>query len=178
MRYLAVAALAVFWLSMGCAAPGVAPGEQGQPPAIEAFWAPEAVRENTYWRLYLKVADADCDLAALYARVHQLGRGGFPVQQFNLGGSDRCGASGQITMWLGPEFLWSARLTVAVWAKDAAGGNSRRLELPLLVDGPPETVPPEEFRGPEFERTLGTISARPRSPIFDGGRPGIRGFGR
>jgi len=174
------ALVAAILLAAGCAAAAPeAPPEAGRPkpapPVIEKHWAPEATREGTYWRVYLAASDPDCDLAAVYVRVSQLGQAGYPLQQFNLGQDDRCRAAGQISFWLGPEMLWSARLTIEVWAKDAAGNSSRVLALPLVVDGPPEAQPPEEFRAPEFGRTLGNINIRLRSPLFDGGRPGLRG---
>ncbi len=174
--------LLVALVAAGCAAAPPAPevkgaaGEvPGRPPVIEAAWAPETGRQYTRWHVYLKVSDPDCDLAAIYASVSQLGFGGYPLQQINLPGKKRCTASGQLSLLLGPEYLWGSRLTVEVWGQDAAGRASPKHTFQVVVDGPAETQPPPEFRGPEYARSLGTINVHLRSPIFDRGRPGLGG---
>jgi hypothetical protein len=176
MRFFLLVALL---LAAGCAAaPPAGQGEAAavpQPPVIEKAWAPETVRDGTYWQAYLKVADPDCDLAGIYARVSQLGFGSYRIQQFNLGEGDRCGVAGRVSFFIGPDFLWGSRFEVALWVKDKAGNNSQRLTFPVLVDGPPTTPPPADLSGPEFQRPLGSITVRLRSPVFERGRPGLGG---
>jgi hypothetical protein len=161
--------LLVLALGAGCATP---PAEHPRPPEMRA-WAPEAARQGTYWRLYLAATDPACQMEAIYVRVAQLGQGGYPLQQVMLPDKDRCQVAGQLGLWLGPEFLYSARFQVEVWVANRFGDTSRKQTFDVVVDGPPEEKPPAEFQGPEFRRSLGAINIRLKSPIYDRQRPGL-----
>jgi len=170
-------------LAAGCAAAPAPKGQvevSGRPtaqgPAITAAWAPEAVREGTYWRLYLSAADPGCAVTTLYADVEQLGFGSYRLQQIQLPRSDRCGLHGQLTFPVRGSFLWGARFTVTVWVEDATGRKSQQVTFPVVVDGAPEVKPPAPYQGPEFQRVLGSIDVQLRSPTFDGGPSGFRGL--
>jgi len=178
-RFVAVFALLFV---MGCASgpEQTAPGTPGSPPVIDKVWAQDALRQNQVWRIYLSASDPDCDLKEIHVYVTQLGQAGYPLQQFMLGGDDRCGVKGQLYMPTGFAYLYGSVVQARVTLVDSAGNTSQPAVLPLTINGAVEQEPPPEFSGPGFKRGLGHINVKLRSPIFDGYGPGIgrRGGGR
>ncbi len=170
-----IAVVALFFLTMGCAA--LAPLEVKEEkygkavPVITQSFASPKLRPGDTWKVYLKASDPDGDMKNIYATIAQPGMAGYPVSITKIkegGGKD---LSGYIYLnTVGVQGLNFVSLTLTVQIQDKAGHFSQPAVFPLSLSFSSQQQTPSPGIFPE--KDLGPIMITLRSAFDGDGRGG------
>ncbi len=164
-----IAVVALFFLTVGCAALGgmeVREEKYGKSiPVITQSFASPKLRPGDTWKVYLKASDPDGDMKNIYATIEQPGMGTYPISITRIkegGGKD---LSGYVYLnTVGVQGLNFVSLTLTVQIQDKAGHFSQPAVFPLSLSFSSQQQTPSPGIFPE--KDLGPIMITLRS-AFD-----------
>jgi len=138
IRNILVTLMAAFLL-LGCGLSwkdeGPPPRKEGRSPEIISFQAEPTVRPGETWRVYLKLRDADCDMAYVVTQLWQAGAASYPVSFTPIRQPGCPELVGYIFLRTPPDraLVWN-QFEAKVFVRDRQGNHSRSINLPLNFD--------------------------------------------
>ena len=163
----ALIAIALPWIVWGCVA-STQHGRETQvvnpdAPVIIDYYAAEAIRPGTAWRVYLHAKDRNGDMRDIACVMVQRGHGTYPTSVTRLGENHREEVKGFLFLRTPVDNnLWRDSFTLRVLVRDQQGNRSERLELPLRFGRVSEQKTPEKWEEKGDVR-LGAIKIQMRS---------------
>ena len=135
---------------------GPPPRKEGTSPEIISFQAEPTVRPGDTWRVYLKLQDADCDMAYVVTQLWQLGAASYPVSFTPIRQPGCPELVGYIFLRTPPDraLVWN-QFEVKVFVRDRQGNHSNSINLPLSFDW----ISPKEEAGKWQGATVVSIGA-------------------
>jgi hypothetical protein len=159
-KNLSVAAIVMFCLAVGFAAPaGSEVMGKGTPVITQAF-ASKEIKPGEAWKVYLNVSDPNGEMKNIFAVVYQAGVGEYPMSIIKVKEESRKQLSGYIylptsTSWYPMDYV---NLTLRVEIQDRSGNFSAPAVFALSLssrfsqEAPPQGVFQEQELGPVMVR--------------------------
>jgi hypothetical protein len=150
---------------------GPPPRKADRSPEIISFQAEQTVRPGETWRIYLKLRDADCDMAYVVTQLWQLGAASYPVSFTPIRQPGCPELVGYIFLRTPAdrELVWN-QFEAKVFIRDRQGNHSNSIDLPLNFDWIPSKKQPEQWQNAtmvsigsinvDLANTLGSAAGR------------------
>jgi len=106
--------------------------EKGHPPIILGYYAPEAIRPGTTWKIYLRAEDKDGNMAYVTATLYQADFGYYATDYTRLEGKDKKECLGYIALKTPSDTkLTLDKFTMEIVFVDSQNYKSKAVQLPL-----------------------------------------------
>ena len=137
--------------------------EKGQPPKIIAYYASEAIRPGTAWKIYLQAEDKDGDMVDVATMLFQAGFGYYATDYTSLKGKDRKKLLGYISLKTPSDLRLTAdKFTMEILVRDSQNNQSKTIKLPLTFAYLTEPEIPSDWQA-AANHCLGTLVTRIKS---------------
>jgi hypothetical protein len=121
--------------------------EKGQPPMIIGYYAPEAIRPGSAWKIYLRAEDKDGDMVYVASMLYQAGFGYYATDYARLKGTDRKKFEGYISLSTPSDLnLTSDKFTMEILVRDSQNNQSETIQLPLTLAYLTQPETPSEWQ--------------------------------
>ena len=133
--------------------------DKGQPPVILGYYAPEAIRPGTTWKIYLRAEDEDGDMAYIATMLYQSGFGYYSTDYISLEGKDKQKFLGYISLRTPHDRdLILDKFTVEIALRDSKGNQSKIVQLPLTFAYHTQPGMPTEWQAAAKHRLGGLVT--------------------
>ena len=137
--------------------------EKGQPPMIIRYYAPEAIRPGTAWKIYLQAEDKDGDMVYVATMLYQAGFGYYATDYTSLRGEDRKKCVGYISLRTPSDATLTAdKFTMEILVRDSQNNQSETIQLPLTFAYLTQPEIPSEWQAAANHR-LGVLVSKIQS---------------
>ena len=137
--------------------------EKGHPPIILGYYAPEAIRPGTTWKIYLRAEDKDGDMAYVTTTLYQADFGYYATDYTRLEGKDKKECLGYIALKTPSDTnLTLDKFTMAIVFDDSQNNQSKIVQLPLTFAYLTQPEIPAEWQAAANHR-LGELVTRIQS---------------
>ena len=137
--------------------------EKGHPPTILGYYAPEAIRPGTTWKIYLRVEDKDGNMAYVTSTLYQADFGYYATDYTRLEGKDKKECLGYIALNTPSDTnLTLDKFTMAIVFYDSQNNQSKIVQLPLTFAYLSQPEIPAEWQAAANHR-LGELVTRIQS---------------
>ena len=137
--------------------------EKGHPPIILGYYAPEAIRPGTTWKIYLRAEDKDGDMAYVTTTLYQADFGYYATDYTRLEGKDKKECLGYIALNTPSDTnLTLDKFTMAIVFYDSQNNQSKIVQLPLTFAYLSQPEIPAEWQAAANHR-LGELVTRIQS---------------
>jgi len=137
---------------------GPPPRKEGRSPEIISFQAEHTIRPGETWRVYLKLRDADCDMAYVVTQLWQSGAASYPVSFTPIRQPGCPDLLGYIFLRTPPDraLVWN-QFEAKIFVRDRQGNHSNSINLPLNFDWIPIKKQVEQWQNTTVV-SIGAIS--------------------
>ena len=133
--------------------------EKGQPPMIIGYYAPEAIRPGTAWKIYLQAEDKEGDMVHVATMLYQAGFGYYATDYTSLKGKDRKKCVGYISLRTPSDAnLTADKFTMEILVRDSQNNQSETIQLPLTFADVAQPEIPSEWQAAANHRLGGLVT--------------------
>jgi hypothetical protein len=137
--------------------------EKGHPPIILGYYAPEAIRPGTTWKIYLRAEDKDGDMAYVATTLYQADFGYYATDYTRLKGKDKKNCLGYLALKTPSDTkLTLDKFTMQIVFVDSQNYQSKAVQLPLTFASLTQPEIPAEWQAAE-NHPLGELVTRIQS---------------